>query len=233
MLTIKEITYWKKAALAKVLNEGKEKELVDLAPSRVLLIRKEKSKKTVNIDELFYLKSMYSTHNEKPRTFINDIPTEAPSFEAITNYLKTFSKCIKKDENMSLKSKCFFGGWILNVSKVYRKENLSYRFEDWLYCLCKIKRQASYNYRNLFGLMSAAPKLLNYKINATYFVKNHDILLNYFNELENRHLGNMLFLVCAKIVFHTLENQILCKTLIKSWSFTVKMKIFWVFLIFS
>ena len=35
---------------------------------------------------------MYSTHNEEPRTFINDIPTEVLSFEAVTNYLKTFSK---------------------------------------------------------------------------------------------------------------------------------------------
>ena len=72
------------------------------------------------------------------------------------------------------------------ASKVYRKDNLSYRFEDWLFNLSKIKRQASYNYRNLFKLMSAAPKLINCKINATYFVKNHEILLNYFNELETQ-----------------------------------------------
>ena len=72
------------------------------------------------------------------------------------------------------------------ASKVYRKENLSYRFEDWLYRLNKIKRQASYNYRNLFKLISAASKLINCKINATYFAKNHEILLNYFNELETQ-----------------------------------------------
>ena len=70
------------------------------------------------------------------------------------------------------------------VSKLCRKENFRNRFEDWLYRLRKVKRQASYNYRNLFKLMSVAPKLTNYKINATYFVKNHEILLNYFNELE-------------------------------------------------
>ena len=64
------------------------------------------------------------------------------------------------------------------ASKLYRKENLPYRFEDWLYRLCKVKRQASCNYRNLFKLMSAAPKLINRKINATYFVKNHEILFN-------------------------------------------------------
>ena len=32
--------------------------------------------------------------------------------------------------------------------------------------------------------MSAVPKLMNCKVNVTYFVKNHEILLNYFNELE-------------------------------------------------
>ena len=99
-----EITYWDKVAFDMVLNEREEKELVDLAPPRVLLIRKEKIEKTVNIDEIiFYLKSMYSTHNEEPRTFIDDIPTDEPSFEAMTNHLKTFSECIKDDENMSIK----------------------------------------------------------------------------------------------------------------------------------
>ena len=53
---------------------------------------------------------MYSTHNEEPITFIDDIPTDDPSFEALTNYLKTFSKCSKDDENRSLKNKCLFGG---------------------------------------------------------------------------------------------------------------------------
>ena len=31
---------------------------------------------------------MYSTHNEEPRTFIDDIPTGKPSFEAMTNVSK-------------------------------------------------------------------------------------------------------------------------------------------------
>ena len=31
--------------------------------------------------------------------------------------------------------------------------------------------------------MSAAPKLINW---ATYFVKNHEILLNYFSELKTQ-----------------------------------------------
>ena len=84
---------------------------MDLAPSRVSLIRKVKSAKTAIIDEIiFYLKSKYSAHNEEPRIFIHDIPSEEPSFEVITGYLKTFSKSIKEDENVSLKNKCLFGG---------------------------------------------------------------------------------------------------------------------------
>ena len=103
------------------------KSFIFISSSRVLLIRKEKNgKDTTNIDEIiFYLKSTYWTHNEEQRTFIDNIPTEEPSFEEMTNYLKTFSKYIKVDENTSLKSKCLFGGWILMVSKLYRKENLS------------------------------------------------------------------------------------------------------------
>ena len=44
---------------------------------------------------------MYSTHNKEPTTFIHDIPTEEPSFEAITKYLKIFSKSIKEDGYMA------------------------------------------------------------------------------------------------------------------------------------
>ena len=50
-----EITYWKKAVLDRVLKGRDEKELVDLAPSRVLLIRKEKIEKIVNIDEIIFI----------------------------------------------------------------------------------------------------------------------------------------------------------------------------------
>ena len=50
-----EITYWKKAALDRVLKEREEKELVDLASPRVLLIRKEKIEKIVNINEIIFI----------------------------------------------------------------------------------------------------------------------------------------------------------------------------------
>ena len=89
------------------------------------------------------------------------------------------------------------------ASKVYRRENLSFRFEDWLYCLCKIKRQASYSYRSLFKLMSTAPKLINCKINTTDFVKNHDILLNHFNELEIKTpWKHAFFCICEDCILY-------------------------------
>ena len=106
------------------------------------MVRKVKNEKIVNIDEIiFSLKSQYLTHNDEERTFIEDIPSEEnmPSFEAITGYLKTFSKSIKEDENTSLKNKTLMGRWILIASKVYRHENLSGRFEDLLYQECKKK----------------------------------------------------------------------------------------------
>ena len=122
-----------KSSLESFSTQSEEKELLDLAYLIVFLIRKVKSEKTADTDKIiFYLKSKCSAHNEESRIFIHDIPTEEPFFEAITSYLKTFSKSVKEDENMSLKNKCLFSGWILVASKVYRGENLSCRFEDWL-----------------------------------------------------------------------------------------------------
>ena len=51
--------------------------------------------------------------------------------------------------------------------------------------------------------------------------------------MNHRRLGNMRFLLCVNIVFHTLENQLPHKALIKAWSFAVKIKMFWFYLIFS
>ena len=45
-----------------------------------------------------------------------------------------------------------------------------------------MKRKTSYNYRNLFMLISTAPQ----QIYTMYFIKNHEILLIYFNELETQ-----------------------------------------------
>ena len=49
-----EIKYWKKAALDRVSTESEEKELVDLAPLRISLIRKNMSAKTEDIEEFFF-----------------------------------------------------------------------------------------------------------------------------------------------------------------------------------
>ena len=104
----KELRYWKRAALESVSTENEAKELIDLASSKVIFVRKVKNEKMVNIDEInFYLKSQYLAHNAQELIFIPNIPSKEnmPSFEAITGYLKTFSKSIKEGGNMGLKNK--------------------------------------------------------------------------------------------------------------------------------
>ena len=66
----------------------------------------------MNIDEIIFL----AAHNEEPRIFINDILSEEPSFEFIIGYLKTFSKSIKGDENMSLKKQVF--NWWMDLNGI-------------------------------------------------------------------------------------------------------------------
>ena len=75
---------------------------------------------------------------------------------------------------------------MLIASKVCRRENLSRRFEDWLYEERRIKRQTSNNYRNLYKLMSVALKFMNCRVETRYFFKNHEILFKYFDEMETQ-----------------------------------------------
>ena len=65
-------------------------------------------------------------------------------------------------------------------------KNLPRRFEDWMYRECGITKQTIYNYRNLYKLMRIATKSLNCRVNMTYFVKNHKILFNNFEENEEQ-----------------------------------------------
>ena len=179
----KGLRYWKRAALESVSTKNKAKELIELTPRKVILVRKVKNQKVVNIEEIiFYLKSQYLEHNPQDRTFITNILSQELSFEAITGNLKTFSKSIKEHENMGLKNNSLIGGWLLMAANVYRRQNLSCRFKDWLYEQCWIKREISYNHRILFKLMSVTPKLMNCRVNVTYFLKNHEILFKYFKE---------------------------------------------------
>ena len=51
----KELQHWQKVALESVSTENEAKELIDLAPSRVCLIRKVKNAKMLNIDEIIFI----------------------------------------------------------------------------------------------------------------------------------------------------------------------------------
>ena len=67
-----------------------------------------------------------------------------------------------------------------------RGKNLPNRFEDWMSRKCGIKNIYIYNYQNLYKLMIIVPKLFNCRVNMRYFVKNYDILRNYFQEIEEQ-----------------------------------------------
>ena len=104
---------------------------------------------------------------------------------------------------MSLKNKTFIGGWISIAAKAYRHDkimkerNLHCRSEDWIYRECGITKQAICNYRNIYKLVSVAPTLLNYRVNMTYFVKNHKILFSYFEEnKEQIHWKHKFYCTC-------------------------------------
>ena len=118
----KGLEYWKRAALESVSTKNEARELIELAPRKVILVRKAKNQKVVNIEEItFYLKSRYLEQHPADKTFIPHIPSEKPSFEEITDNLKTFSKSIKENENMGLKNKALIGGWLIMTSNVYRR----------------------------------------------------------------------------------------------------------------
>ena len=162
-------------------------EIKDLAPPSFLLIRKAtKNAKKMDIDEvIFYLKSQYSTNNKDQITFVQNFPSveEVPSFEGIQEELKIISRYIKDGENMSLKNKALFGGWIAVARMVYKRDkfieakSLPQRFDYRMDKEFKIKKQTIYDYINLYELMSVAPKLLNCRENMTYFVQNYEVFL--------------------------------------------------------
>ena len=80
------------------------------------------------------------------------------------------------------------GGWISMAAKVFRREKVCVE-KIWpvdlkIGCINTVvwKKQTIYYCKNLYKLMRIAPKLMNCRVNMTYFVLNHDILFDYFNE---------------------------------------------------
>ena len=91
---------------------------------------------------------------------------------------------------MGLRNNALFGGWIAVAIKIYKRgkliegKNLPQRFDNWMDKEFKIKKQKTYDYINLYKLTRVAPKLLNCRVNMAYFVKNREILMNYFKSKE-------------------------------------------------
>ena len=72
----------------------------------------------------FRLKSRYSTDNRDQISFIQEIPRDVPSLEAVCENMKNFSKSMKEEENRSLRNRFLFGWWISVASKAYRHNKL-------------------------------------------------------------------------------------------------------------
>ena len=97
------------------------------------------------------------------------------------------------------------------MCKKLRGKNLPNLFEDWMLRECGMKKQTIYNYKNLYKLMIIAPTLFNCRVNMTYFVKNHDIVLNYFQEIEEqapwKHSANCVCQTCnSYFTEHTMTS---------------------------
>ena len=177
--------------------------------SRVFLARKDAGKGCAeNIHEMiFYLKKNYSTNNRE-QARVDDIAQDGCSIssEKMFNCLKTYSEYITEVENTTLKTKVLFGGWLSTAFKVYRRDKmcgktLPNRFEDWIQRECGIKKQTIYNHKNLYKLVSIAPKLFNCQVNKTYFI----VLLIIFK--TNIRPGIMSLTALGKIATHTLQTQ--------------------------
>ena len=105
----------------------------------------------MDIEEIIsYLQSQYSTNNKDQITFVQNFRSvEASSFERIQEELKIISKYIKHGENMSLRNKALFGGWITVARMVYKRDkfkegkNLPQRFDYWMDKEFKIKKQTN------------------------------------------------------------------------------------------
>ena len=155
-----EIRYWKKQ-----LREGFKREwrkrIVGFSTFKSLLISKSKECKDSGhwwnnlLLEIQVLSTLW-----RAKGFYSWCSNRGTFLWSNNWLLENFFKIYKRRWKYEPEKQVFLWRWILMASKVYRGENLSCRFEDWLYCLRKIKRKASDNYRNLFKLMSAAPKLM-------------------------------------------------------------------------
>ena len=162
------------------------------------MARKDAGKRRVeNIYEIhFYLRKNYSTHTEEGARIENIPQDDRFSFEEMSDYLKTFSKSVIEVENMTLKNKVLLVGGFqqqrkcLDAIKCVEKICL---IDLKIGCLESVesKKQTMLNYKNLYKLMIIAPKLFNCRVNITHFVKKHDILLNYFQEIEEQTPWNL------------------------------------------
>ena len=117
-----------RCGLEKTLDPNEANQLKDLAPPSFVLIRKaKKDAKKVDINKIIsYRKSQYSSNNRNQTVRSQNFPSleEVFSFDRILEELKIISKHIKDGENVSLRNKALFGGWIAVARMVYKPDKL-------------------------------------------------------------------------------------------------------------
>ena len=115
------------------------------------------------------MKSKYSANNRDQIVPIKAIPNleNVPSDQVIFEELKTISKSIEEDENLTLINRDLFGGWISVAKRAYscvkylEGKDLPRRFCDSMNKECGIRKQRIYDCLDLFMLTSVATRLLN------------------------------------------------------------------------
>ena len=137
----------KKAALESVLTENEAMELIELAPRKVILVRKSKESKVRQYwrDNFLFKVTVFRTKPWRQNFYSKYSERRAFFWSNNRQFENFFSKSIKEHENMELKNKSVIGGWLLIPAKIYRRQKLWCRFEDWLYEKCRIKQQTFYN----------------------------------------------------------------------------------------
>ena len=182
-------------------NEDEKKQLTNLTPLRAFLARKDVVKNEVKKcrRDNFLFKNAVSTAQSRARNNFNWRHSKSRRPIHVwdnTCSIKTFFEINKGSLKYDTEKQSALRGLGVNNSESIRRvknigENLPGQCEDWMERECGIKKQTIYNYKNLYKLMKIAPKLMNCRVNMAYFVQYHEILMNYFEEHDERWKHNV------------------------------------------
>ena len=95
-----------------------------------------------------------------------------------------------------------------HTSAINLRKGRIYHNDLMIGCIKSVDKKAKiYNYKNLYELVSVAPKLLNCRVNMTYFVKNHEILMTYFENEEQIPWKHRFYCKCEDYNSYVFETN--------------------------